>query len=84
MALIGRPKLIILDNPLDGIDPAHKRKLIQTILLYTENRALLMVTRDTIEAEAISQRIGIMSDGKLLAIGSISEILTNHGGRPFG
>ena len=40
-----------------------------------------MITRDTVEAEAISHRVGIMNDGKMLAIGSISEILQNHGGR---
>ena len=28
MALIGRPKLVILDNPLDGVDPVNRRKLI--------------------------------------------------------
>ena len=46
MALIGRPKLIILDKPLSGIDPVTKRKLINTILHYTENRTLLMTTHD--------------------------------------
>ena len=34
-----------------------------------------MITRDTVEAEAISHRVGIMNDGKMLAVGSISEIL---------
>ena len=46
MALIGKPKLIILDKPLTGIDPVTKRKLINTILHYTENRTLLMTTND--------------------------------------
>lgn len=31
MALIGKPKLVILDNPLDGVDPECKLKLIETI-----------------------------------------------------
>ena len=46
MALIGSPKLIILDKPLIGIDPVTKRKLINTILKYSENRTLLMTTND--------------------------------------
>lgn len=79
MALIGRPKLVILDNPLDGVDPVNKRKLIQTISLYTENQALLLVTRDANLAEAIGHRIAIISQGKFLAIGSVTEILQRHG-----
>lgn len=53
MALIGRPKLVILDNPLQGVDPDCKKKLIETILTYTENRALLVATRDVDTAQLL-------------------------------
>ena len=46
MALIGRPKLVVLTNPIEGVDPLAKNKLVETILKYTEGRALLMSTQD--------------------------------------
>lgn len=46
MALIGRPKLVVLNNALTGVDPLNKRKLIKTILKYTEGRSLIMSTKD--------------------------------------
>lgn len=46
MALIGRSKLTILSNPLEGVDPAARQQLIEAILKYTEGRALLMSSQD--------------------------------------
>ena len=79
MALIGRPKLVILDQPLDGVDPISRRKLIKTILNYTENSALLLATNDVEVAELLSDRIAVMDEGKFIAIGSVSEIINCHG-----
>lgn len=79
MALIGRPKLVILDNPVDGIDPINKQKMIRTILHYTENCALVVATRDVSVAEQLGQKIAVMSQGKFAAIGSVGEIVQNHG-----
>ena len=79
MALIGSPKLIILDKPLIGIDPVTKRKLINTILHYSENRTLLMTTNDCDMAQLIGTRLAIMKAGKFLGIGSVSELIENHG-----
>ena len=75
MALIGRPRLLILDNPLAGVDPVIKKKLISTILKWTEGRSLLMATRDVDEADLIADKIAIMHHGKLLGVGSIGEII---------
>jgi len=79
MALIGRPPLVILDNPLAGVDPVNKRKLIKTILKWTEGRSLLMATRDVDEAELIGDKVAIMHQGKLLAVGSVGDIIETHG-----
>ena len=51
MALIGQPKIVILSNPLEGVDPQSKRKLIETIIKYTEGRALLLSTQSADVAE---------------------------------
>lgn len=79
MALIGRPPLIILDNPLSGVDPMHKRKLIKTIKEWTKDRSLIMATRNVEEAEIISDKLAIMKDGKFVAVGSVGEIIKTHG-----
>ena len=46
MALIGRPKLIVLDNPLHNVDPISKLELIKTIQHFSEDRTLIVATRD--------------------------------------
>ena len=79
MALIGRPKLVILSNPLMGMDPNAKSKLTETIMKYTEDRALLMSTTMSEEAERIGDRVAISQDGRLLCIGTVNEILKQHG-----
>ena len=78
LALIGRPKLVILNNPLIVNDPASKRKMIKTILDFTENSALLVTTGDVEVAELLSDKIAIMDEGKFIAIGSAGEIIQNH------
>lgn len=79
MALIGQPKIVILSNPLEGVDPQSKRKLIETIIKYTEGRALLLSTQSADVAERIGDRVGIMEEGKLESIGTVKEILTSNG-----
>lgn len=46
MALIGKPKFVVLDNPLLGTDPFSKHKLIKTIQDFTANSSLLLATND--------------------------------------
>ena len=75
MALIGRPQLLILDNPLTGVDPITKKKLVKTILKWSEGRSLLMVTTDVEECELLADKLGIMHQGRLLAVGSVSEVI---------
>lgn len=79
MALMGRPKLVILSSPLDGVDPQAKLKLIETIISYTEGRALLLSTTNHMVAERIGNRVAIMENGKLSRIGTVKEILSTHG-----
>ena len=60
MALIGRPKFVILDGPFSGVDPINKFKLMQTIFKYTKKSALLLATEDCNLAELICDKIAIM------------------------
>ena len=79
MALIGKPKIVILDNPLDNVDPISKLKLIQTIREYTKDSTLFLATHDCNIAELLCERIAIMRSGKIMAKGTCNEIIEKHG-----
>jgi ABC-type multidrug transport system ATPase subunit len=78
MALIGRPKIIVLSSPLEGVDPHTKSKLIDTIRLYTEGRALLMSSQDPDVVARIACRVAIMDEGKFVALGPVKQLLETH------
>ena len=79
MALIGKPRFVVLDNPLEGVDPVSKHKLIRTISQYTKKSSLLLATQDCDEAELLCDRIAIMRDAKFIKIGTSSQIIEEHG-----
>ena len=79
MALIGKPKFIVLDNPLEGVDPVAKQKLIRTIREYTSKGTLLLATQDCDEAELLCDRIAIMRDSRFIKTGTASQIIEEHG-----
>ena len=54
MALIGRPKIVILDDPLAGVDPATSVKLLSSIRKETEFSTLLVCTQSVDVAEALA------------------------------
>ena len=79
MALIGKPEFVVLDDPLQGIDPVTKHKLIGTIHEYTSASTLLLATSECDEAELLCDRIAIMHHGKFMAMGRPSQIIEQHG-----
>lgn len=74
-ALIHSPDLIIMDEPTVGIDP-HSRTRIYELLdsLHVEGKTILYTTHYMEEAEKMSNRIGIIDHGQLIASGSLSEL----------
>lgn len=74
-ALIHAPDLIIMDEPTVGIDP-HSRTRIYELLdsLHAEGKTILYTTHYMEEAEKMSNRIGIIDHGHLIASGSLSEL----------
>jgi len=79
MALIGKPKFVILDDPLTGVDPASTLKVLKTIRDETNGSTLLMCTQQIENAMAIASRLAIMHKGKFVALGTIGEIMNLHG-----
>ncbi len=81
-ALIHDPKLLILDEPLTGLDAASARQ-VKDVLLHriVLGRTIVMTTHILEVAERLAQRIGVISDGKLIAEGTLDE-LRGQAGRP--
>jgi len=74
-ALLHKPKLLILDEPLNGLDPKSAR-IVKDLLheLKAQGVTTLMSTHVLEIAEAICDRIAIMYQGRILALGSIDEL----------
>lgn len=76
MALIGDPKILFLDEPTLGLDVLARRDLWETIRSLKGNTTVILTTHYMEEAEALSDRIGIMKSGRLLATGTAEELKT--------
>ena len=74
MALISEPKILFLDEPTLGLDVIARHELWKVIHSLKGKVTIVLTTHYMEEAEALSDRIGIMKSGKLLAIGTIEEL----------
>lgn len=74
MALIGDPKVLFLDEPTLGLDVLARRELWKMIERIKEHRTIILTTHYMEEAEALSDRIAILQNGRLRALGTLSEI----------
>ena len=83
MALISEPKILFLDEPTLGLDVIARRELWKTIRGLRGNVTIILTTHYMEEAEALSNRIGIMKDGKLLATGTVEELNEKAGTNDF-
>ncbi len=72
MAMMGNPRAIILDEPTTGLDPHSRREVWEMIRRYQrQGAAVLLTTHYMDEAEFLSERVGIVSRGKLSAVGTV-------------
>lgn len=83
MALISQPKILFLDEPTLGLDVLARSDLWDTIRSLKGNITIVLTTHYMEEAEALSDRIGIMKDGKLLALGTAAELKAMAGKDKF-
>ena len=77
MALVGGSKLIILDEPTSGLDVESRRQVWALIKIIKEGRSIIMSSQHLEEADELSDRICIMSHGKLLALALLSTSRNN-------
>ena len=74
MALISEPQILFLDEPTLGLDVIARHELWEVIRFLKGKITIILTTHYMEEAEALSDRIGIMKNGKLLTIGSVDEL----------
>ena len=79
MALIGEPEILFLDEPTLGLDVIARRELWDVIRSLKGRSTVILTTHYMEEAEALSDRIGIMRDGRLLAVGTVGELKMKAG-----
>lgn len=72
IALIGNSRIILLDEPTSGMDVHAKRGLWHFLKNYKDNKIIILTTHSLDEAEYLGDRIGIMSEGGLVCLGSSS------------
>ena len=83
MALISEPKILFLDEPTLGLDVIARHELWDMIRSLKGKATIILTTHYMEEAEALSDRIGVMKDGKLLAVGTVEDLKTMTGANNF-
>jgi ABC-2 type transport system ATP-binding protein len=75
VGLLHKPQIVFMDEPTVGIDPQSRRNILETIkTLNQEGMTVLYTTHYMNEAEELSDRVGIIDHGKLIALGSQKEL----------
>ena len=83
MALISEPQILFLDEPTLGLDVLARHELWDVIRALKGRITIVLTTHYMEEAAALSDRIGILKDGRLLAVGTAAELMERSGTDDF-
>ena len=83
MALISQPQILFLDEPTLGLDVIARHDLWEVIRSLKGRITVVLTTHYMEEAQSLSDRIGIMKDGHLLAVGTAEELMAAAGTADF-
>ncbi|MGQ9747563.1 MAG: ABC transporter ATP-binding protein [Candidatus Caldatribacteriaceae bacterium] len=79
LALVGKGEVIFLDEPTSGLDPQSRLNLWEAILaLRKEGKTVFLTTHYLDEAEKLCNRVAIIDQGKIIALGSPRELIAEH------
>ena len=81
IGLLHRPQLVYMDEPTVGVDPQNRRRILDTVLRLRAERSMtvLYTTHLMEEAEELSDHIGIIDHGELIAEGTVGELVLQVG-----
>lgn len=80
-ALVGDPELLFLDEPTTGLDPQSRRQLWDILrVLRSQGRTVLLTTHYMDEAERLCDRVAVVDHGKVIALGTPTELIARLGG----
>jgi len=83
-ALLHDPPVLLLDEPTSAMDPASARLVRDSILrLRSSQRTLVVTTHNLAEAEQLADRIAIIRQGSIAALGTVQELKSAHVGPPI-
>ena len=79
VSIVHRPKLLLLDEPTAGVDPESREQILNIIGgLRDSGSAILYTTHYMEEAERLCDRVGILNEGHLVAVGTLDELLSQQ------
>jgi ABC-2 type transport system ATP-binding protein len=82
-ALVHDPALILLDEPTVGVDPQSRNAILDRVVeLRGAERAVVYTTHYMDEAARICDRVAIVDHGRMLALGTVADLVSRHGGDP--
>ena len=80
-ALVTNPSLLVLDEPLSGLDPIGRREIRDLILeLKAEGKTIFFSSHILADAEMICDRVAFLNQGRLVMVGKLKELLSPEGG----
>ncbi len=83
LALINEPEILFLDEPTLGLDVLARRELWNTIESLKGKTTIILTTHYLEEAECLSDRIGIMYNGRLVSVGTVNQLISLSGEKDF-
>lgn len=83
MALISEPTILFLDEPTLGLDVIARRELWSVVQKLHGKVTIILTTHYLEEVEALSDRVGIMTRGSLVAVGTVAELTQKTGAKNF-
>lgn len=82
IALLHEPPLLMLDEPTAGVDPQSRNNILDLVRdLASGGMTILYTTHYMEEAARLCHRVGIIDKGRLLALGTVPELIARHGGQ---
>lgn len=79
MALVSTPQVLFLDEPTLGMDVLARSELWDVIRTLKAHTTVVLTTHYMEEAEALADRVGVMKDGRLAAVGTVAELTAQTG-----